>query len=72
MALVDDIEFYGRAVDAGDMERDVAVRSLREASNGGLTEVGASTSIDDWTTVRAEYRRGLDATVKAIDELTAE
>lgn len=53
MALIDDIEFYGRAVDAGDMARDDAVQLLAEASNGGLTPVGAGTAIDDWKGTRA-------------------
>ncbi|MFJ7269414.1 hypothetical protein ACIQV3_22680 [Streptomyces sp. NPDC099050] len=55
MALTDDIEFYGRAVEAGEMTRDDAVRLLVEASAGGLTESGASHLIVTWETARASY-----------------
>lgn len=60
MALVDDVEFFGRAVDAGDMDREAAVRALCEASGGGLAEVGAGHLIDTWTTARAVYQQGAD------------
>jgi hypothetical protein len=53
MALIDDIEFYGRAVDAGDMTRPDAARALAEASNGGLTLTGAERAINDWKGTRA-------------------
>ena len=42
MALIDDIEFYGRAVDAREMDRGQAVRLLVEASRGGLTARGVA------------------------------
>ena len=53
MPLIDDIEFYGRAVDAGEMPRDQAARLLAEASNGGITELGAYSCIDKWATTRS-------------------
>ena len=53
MALIDDIEFYGRAVDAGEMDRQRAVRLLAEASNGRLTELGAADYMDGWQTARS-------------------
>ncbi|MFD3999858.1 hypothetical protein [Streptomyces rubiginosohelvolus] len=56
MSIVDDIEFFGRAADAGDMPRDAAVRALADASSGGLTLVGAESSIDNWQTARADYK----------------
>lgn len=52
MALIDDIEFYGRAVDAGDMTHTDAVRLLTQNSNGGLTEAGAAHQLAEWTTAR--------------------
>jgi hypothetical protein len=55
MALIDDIEFYGREVDAGSMPRDAAVAALVKASGGGLTHTGATESIANWTGRRAEY-----------------
>jgi hypothetical protein len=57
MALVDDIEYYGRAVDEGTTTRDAAVGALVEAGGGGLTRVGAGTAIDQWKTVRASYEQ---------------
>jgi hypothetical protein len=69
MALIDDIEFYGRAVDAGEMDRADAVRMLAEASNGGLTEYGAGTSIDGWTTARAQMERQCADTVDSLRAL---
>lgn len=66
MALIDDIEFYGRAVDAGDMTRETAARALAEASNGGLTEYGAGTTIDGWATARTRLERQHADTVDAL------
>ncbi|MDX3230578.1 hypothetical protein [Streptomyces sp. ME19-01-6] len=53
MALIDDIEFYGRAVDAGEMDRQQAVRLLVEASNGRLGERGAAEYVDNWQDARS-------------------
>lgn len=69
MPLIDDIEFYGRAVDAGDMTRDDAVRSLAEASNGGLTPVGAATSLDNWQTARAQARKASSDAAASLDKI---
>lgn len=55
MALIDDIEFYGRAVDAGEMTREAAATAVVEASNGGLTQLGAARLIANWQTARAQY-----------------
>ncbi|MFE2850574.1 hypothetical protein ACFXJO_05500 [Streptomyces lavendulae] len=68
MTLVDDIEFYGRAVQAGEMEREQAVRLLVEASEGGLTEYGASTALANWSTARASYTEAFE---QAADGLAA-
>ncbi|MFD3336076.1 hypothetical protein ACFWV1_26030 [Streptomyces sp. NPDC058700] len=57
MALIDDIEFYGRAVDAGELDRATATRLLAEASNGGLTQRGAESSIAEWSTTRARMEQ---------------
>ncbi|MGY0062798.1 hypothetical protein ACWY4P_40735 [Streptomyces sp. LZ34] len=59
MALIDDVEFYGRAVDAGEMDRPQAVRLLAEASNDGLTELGAARWLDDWQGARARLESQL-------------
>lgn len=59
MALIDDVEFYGRAVDAGEMERPVAARLLAEASNGRLAELGAARWLDDWQGARARLENKL-------------
>ncbi|MGW2520549.1 hypothetical protein ACWC09_26740 [Streptomyces sp. NPDC001617] len=57
MALIDDIEFYGRAVDADEMTRPDATRLLAEASNGGFTLLGAERAIHDWKDARARIER---------------
>lgn len=70
MALVDDIEFFGRAVDAGDMPRDGAVAALAKASGGGLTEDGAATLIDGgWKTARGSYRQSMSEAAKGLDRI---
>jgi hypothetical protein len=69
MALIDDIEFYGRAVDAGEMDRDVAARLLAEASGGGLTVRGAAQSIGDWYGLRDRMRSMYADTVDALRAL---
>lgn len=57
MALIDDIEFYGSRVDAGDIDRQEAARLLAEASHGGLTLRGALHSIDTWQGIRARFQQ---------------
>ncbi|MEV8101011.1 hypothetical protein [Streptomyces sp. NPDC088135] len=57
MALIDDIEFYGRAVDAGEMNRGQAAQLLAQASNGGLTLLGAEKAVDTWKGARACLER---------------
>jgi hypothetical protein len=69
MALIDDIEFFGRAVDAGEMTRDAATQALAEASNGGLTLYGAGTAIDGWVTIRAQLQRQHADTVDSLRAL---
>lgn len=68
MALIDDIEFYDRAVDAGELDRQEAARLLVEASNGGLTMAGATSAIDKWEGVRAQMER---VQFDAVDALRA-
>lgn len=60
MALVDDIEFFGRAVAAGNMDRDTAIKALTEASRGGLSERGADDLITNWQAARSQYRDTCD------------
>ena len=55
MALLDDIEFFGSRVDAGDIDRESAAALLADASNGGLTLLGAAQCIDTWQSIRARY-----------------
>lgn len=69
MALTDDIEFYGRAVEAGEMTREDAVRLLVEASAGGLAEQGASSLIATWGTARARYVEGLHQTIQDLTDV---
>lgn len=69
MALVDDIEFYGRAVAAGEMTRADAVRALVRDSGRGLTERGAADSIANWQTVRARYEQTFRDAAKALDRI---
>ncbi|MEU6990422.1 hypothetical protein ABZ953_07130 [Streptomyces sp. NPDC046465] len=57
MALVDSIEFYGRAVEDGRMTRAAAAKALAEDSAVDLTEIGAATSIDRWKTIRTTYEQ---------------
>lgn len=54
MALIDDIEFYGRAVDAGDMPHADAARLLAQNSNGGLTGAGAVDCLAHWVAARSD------------------
>jgi hypothetical protein len=69
MALIDDIEFYGRAVAAGEMTRDAAAQALAEASSGGLTLHGAGTAIDGWQTARGEYGRAFKGAAASLDKI---
>ncbi|MEU3826434.1 hypothetical protein AB0F36_14115 [Streptomyces sp. NPDC029080] len=55
MALMDEIERLGRAVENGSAERALAVQELVKLSQGDLTERGAADLIDRWKTVRAQY-----------------
>lgn len=55
MALVDDIEFYGRAVAAGEMDREQAAAALVKAGGGGIKPLGAADLIANWQTARSSY-----------------
>ncbi|WP_329336106.1 hypothetical protein OG252_13145 [Streptomyces sp. NBC_01352] len=69
MALIDDIEFYGRATAAGDMTCDSAARVLAEASQGALTLVGAETALAEWEGTRARLESQHADTVDALRAL---
>lgn len=69
MALIDDIEFYGRAAEAGDMSRPEAAQALAEASNGGLTLLGAERTIANWQSARERLEGQLADTVDSIRAL---
>lgn len=53
MPLIDDIEFYGSRVDAGDIPREQAAQLLADGSGGMLTVTGARQVIDTWKGYRA-------------------
>ncbi|MER5277707.1 hypothetical protein ABT025_18380 [Streptomyces sp. NPDC002809] len=69
MALMDDIEFYGRAVDAGELNPSEAARLLADASDGGLTLHGAEDSIANWSGIRGEMESLHANTVDALRAL---
>ncbi|MGW9238141.1 hypothetical protein ACWGRL_05295 [[Kitasatospora] papulosa] len=69
MALADDIEFYGRAADAGDMTRDEAITALAEQHAGGLTTAGAADCIANWQTVRGEYQNAFRTAARNLDKI---
>jgi hypothetical protein len=69
MALIDDIEFYGRAVAAEEMTRATAVEALVKASDGGLTPQGAGESIDNWRTARGKYRQAFGQAARTLDKI---
>lgn len=69
MALIDDIEFYGRAIAAGEMTRGTAVALLAEASGGGLTALGADITIDNWQAARGQYKTAARNAASALDKI---
>lgn len=69
MALIDDIEFYGRAVAAREMTRADAAQALANASKGGLTLYGAGKSIDNWKTQRAAYQAEMTRAAALMDKI---
>lgn len=69
MAIVDDVEFYGRAVEAGEMSMDRAVELLVQASNGGYTPYGAATLLSDWARARARYEKVFGETERMFGDL---
>lgn len=69
MALADDIEFYGRAADTGDMTRDEAVTALAEHHPGGLTALGAADCIANWQTARGAYQEASQTAALALDKI---
>ncbi|PPS89602.1 hypothetical protein [Streptomyces sp. MH60] len=58
MALINDIEFYGRAVDAEELSPEEAARQLADSSRGGLTPRGAAQILADWRGALERYERG--------------
>jgi len=70
MALVDDIEFYGRAVAAREMDRATAVTLPLESAAGGLTEGGAQLLIDDWQTARQLFVQEGDRAADALKRIS--
>jgi hypothetical protein len=70
MALVDDIEFYGWAVAAAEMDRATAVTKLMESAAGDLTEGGAQLLIDDWQTARQLFVQEGDRAANALERIS--
>jgi len=68
MALIHDIEFYGRAVGAGEMTRDAAAQALVERSGGGLTLIGVGGILDDWQNQRDSYAREFGKAAAGLDK----
>jgi len=52
MALIDDIEFYGRAVAAGELPRDHAAELLARDSRGFFTIPCAASWLNRWEEAR--------------------
>lgn len=69
MALINDIETLGQAVNAGEMTRDDAAQALVDASSGGLTLVGAGSILDNWQGRRNEYAREFRRAAAAMDQI---
>jgi hypothetical protein len=53
----DDVEKFGRAVDAGELTFQAAVSALIEARQDGLAPLGAADLLANWKTVRADYAK---------------
>lgn len=56
MALVDQVELLGAAVEDGIITQDTAAEMLVEHAAGGLTVRGALSYLDRWRTLRADRR----------------
>ncbi|MGW5636688.1 hypothetical protein [Streptomyces sp. NPDC003832] len=72
MALIDDIEFFGSRVDAGDLGREEAARLLAEASKGGLTLVGAKECLTSWQGLRARLTHNVECNRRDLRRLRGE
>lgn len=57
MSLPDDIAFYGRAVDTGELPQTEAVRLLVSAGRGLLSARIAEHLLDHWPSARTGYAR---------------
>jgi len=57
MALIDDIEFYGRAVAAGELPRDQAAELLARDSRGFFTIPCADSWLNRWEGARDRLER---------------
>lgn len=51
---IDDIEFYGRALEEGMLSPGEAADRLVRASGGGVTAAGAASELRRWKTLRKE------------------
>lgn len=70
MALIDDIEFYGRAVEAGEMDHMTAARLLKKAAAGSLTTVGAEMLIDEWQGARQLFKQEINRAAEALGQIS--
>ncbi|MFE2346472.1 hypothetical protein [Kitasatospora cineracea] len=68
MALVDDVESLGSAVDGGALDRRDAVQLLMLSADGLLVEESAAFLIDNWGAAAQLFTREGDA-ADALDQL---
>ncbi|MGW1870958.1 hypothetical protein ACWCPS_36135 [Streptomyces mauvecolor] len=59
MSLIDDIEFYGRAVDASELEPARAAVLLQDAHPGRFSDDRALDALETWQTARTDRQRDL-------------
>ena len=69
MSTVDEIEYLGTLVAAGEITEETATQRLTEFSDGGLTKLGAQDMIRRSRTARAEYGRIFEQTKAALEQL---
>ncbi|WP_344468568.1 hypothetical protein, partial [Kitasatospora kazusensis] len=56
--LVDAIEAYGRAVAAGETDREQAAAAIVEAGRGAIAPLSAEELITNWRTARQRHEPG--------------
>lgn len=72
MALVDQVELLGAAVEDGIVTRDAAAELLVQHTDGPLTVRGALSYLDRWRTLRADLREqitGIAALLACLEDV---